>query len=135
MTQAALCEIAEAFEQGSRTEVDQLVAFWRARGFDGDLSGSDRCRRNRAPPPRVVVDRLEARTAAWYEFFPRSAEGSGERGSTLRDCLPRIEYAKTMGLTSFISRRSIRSVPLTAKDETILSSLEPDDPGSSLCHW
>ncbi len=27
-----------------------------------------------APPPQVVVDRVEARTAAWYEFFPRSAQ-------------------------------------------------------------
>ena len=27
------------------------------------------------PPPRVIVDRVAARTAAWYEFFPRSAEG------------------------------------------------------------
>ncbi len=50
-----------------------------------------------APPPRVTVDRVKARTAAWYEFFPRSAEGRGDKGSTFRDCLPRIEDAKAMG--------------------------------------
>ncbi|MGI8481546.1 MAG: alpha-1,4-glucan--maltose-1-phosphate maltosyltransferase [Chthoniobacterales bacterium] len=49
------------------------------------------------PPPHVIVDRLEARTAAWYEFFPRSAEGRADRGSTFRDCLPRIDDAKAMG--------------------------------------
>jgi starch synthase (maltosyl-transferring) len=49
------------------------------------------------PAPRVVVDRKEARTAAWYEFFPRSAEGWPDRGSTFRDCLPRVEDAKAMG--------------------------------------
>ena len=49
------------------------------------------------PYPRVSVDRKEARTAAWYEFFPRSAEGFGDRGSTFRDCLPRVEDAKAMG--------------------------------------
>src|SRR6202521_861099 len=43
-----------------------------------------------APAPRVIVDRAAARTAAWYEFFPRSAGGHGDRGSTLRECLPRI---------------------------------------------
>ena len=32
-----------------------------------------------APPARVVVDRQAALFAAWYEFFPRSAEGLGER--------------------------------------------------------
>src|SRR6266849_5105843 len=50
-----------------------------------------------APAPRVIVDRLRARTAAWYEFFPRAAEGRGDRGSTFRDCLPRIDDAKAMG--------------------------------------
>jgi starch synthase (maltosyl-transferring) len=50
-----------------------------------------------APAPRVIVDRVRARTAAWYEFFPRSAGGHGDRGSTFRECLPRVDYAKAMG--------------------------------------
>lgn len=50
-----------------------------------------------APAPRIIVDRKEARMAAWYEFFPRSAEGRGDRGSTFRDCLPRVDDAKAMG--------------------------------------
>jgi starch synthase (maltosyl-transferring) len=50
-----------------------------------------------APAPRVVVDRPAARFGAWYEFFPRSAEGRADRGSTFRDCLPRIDDAKAMG--------------------------------------
>jgi len=49
------------------------------------------------PPPRVVVDRPVALVAAWYEFFPRSADGRGDRGSTFRQCLPRVEEAKAMG--------------------------------------
>src|SRR5213082_252007 len=50
-----------------------------------------------APPPRVIVERKEAQIAAWYEFFPRSAEGRGDRGSTFRDCLPRVDDARAMG--------------------------------------
>src|ERR1051326_4404702 len=49
------------------------------------------------PAPSVVVDRRAALFAAWYEFFPRSAEGRGDRGSTFRDCLPRVDDAKAMG--------------------------------------
>jgi starch synthase (maltosyl-transferring) len=49
------------------------------------------------PFPRVVVDRPAAFIGAWYEFFPRSAEGKGDRGSTFRDCLPRVNDAKEMG--------------------------------------
>ncbi len=50
-----------------------------------------------APPPRVIVDRVRARTAAWYEFFPRSAEGRADRGSTFRECLGRVDDARAMG--------------------------------------
>ena len=49
------------------------------------------------PALRVVVDRPVALIAAWYEFFPRSAEGRGDRGSTFRDCLPRVDDAQAMG--------------------------------------
>ena len=49
------------------------------------------------PAPRIVVDRPAALVGAWYEFFPRSAEGHGDRGSTFRDCLPRVEDARKMG--------------------------------------
>ena len=50
-----------------------------------------------SPPPRVLVERTRAQIAAWYEFFPRSAEGRSDRGSTFRDCLPRVDDARAMG--------------------------------------
>src|SRR5260370_22042066 len=48
------------------------------------------------PYLQVVVDRPEALFAAWYEFFPRSAEGKAT-GSRFRDCLPRVDDARAMG--------------------------------------
>ena len=51
-----------------------------------------------APPPRVIVDRPATRTAAWYEFFPRSASGSATHGSTLREVLPRVDDAQSDGV-------------------------------------
>ncbi len=50
-----------------------------------------------APALGVWVDRRAAAFAAWYEFFPRSAEGKADRGSTFRNCLGRIDDAKAMG--------------------------------------
>ena len=50
-----------------------------------------------APALGIWVDRRAAAYAAWYEFFPRSAEGHPDRGSTFRDCLPRIDDARAMG--------------------------------------
>ncbi len=49
------------------------------------------------PYQPVWVDRERATFAAWYEFFPRSAEGKADSGSTFRDCLGRIDDAKSMG--------------------------------------
>lgn len=45
----------------------------------------------------VQVDRERARFAAWYEFFPRSAQGLSDRGSTFRQCLERVDDARAMG--------------------------------------
>src|SRR6266436_5710228 len=82
-----------------------------------------------APAPRAVVDRLAARTAAWYEFFPRSAEGRGDRGSTLRDCLPRIDDAKAMGFNViyFPPIHPIGQTNRKGRNNSVKS--EPGDPG------
>src|SRR6476659_4454101 len=81
------------------------------------------------PAPRVVVDRREARTAAWYEFFPRSAEGLPDRASTFRDCLPRIDDAKAMGF-DVIYFPPIHPIGLTnrkGRNNSVTS--EPGEPG------
>src|SRR5436305_7932776 len=82
-----------------------------------------------APPPHLLVDRREARTAAWYEFFPRSAEGRGDRGSKLRDCLPRIDDARAMGF-NVIYFPPIHPIGLTNRkgpNNSVVS--QPGDPG------
>ena len=65
-------------------ELSSLMAAWP------DLSLSTEFQ----PHLRVIVDRPQALFAAWYEFFPRSAEGKANSGSKFRDCIPRIEDAK-----------------------------------------
>lgn len=46
---------------------------------------------------RVIVERLLARFSAWYEFFPRNAEGIADKHSTFRDCVGRLDDARAMG--------------------------------------
>jgi starch synthase (maltosyl-transferring) len=46
---------------------------------------------------RVIVERERARFSAWYEFFPRNAEGRSDKHSTFRDCLARLDDARDMG--------------------------------------
>jgi starch synthase (maltosyl-transferring) len=81
------------------------------------------------PYLEVTVDRPEAQFAAWYEFFPRSAEGNGNKGSKFRDCLSRVDDAKAMGF-SVIYFPPIHPIGLTkrkGKNNSITS--ESGDPG------
>ncbi|HYS95491.1 MAG TPA: maltotransferase domain-containing protein [Chthoniobacterales bacterium] len=93
---ARLCELSECIRTADHAQINNIVR-------SGELevlmaTYPDRSWATQyAPPPRVIVERKEAQIAAWYEFFPRSAEGRGERGSTFRDCLPRVDDARAMG--------------------------------------
>ena len=46
---------------------------------------------------QLVVETALSAFSAWYEFFPRCAEGLGNKHSTFRDCLPRLDDAAAMG--------------------------------------
>src|SRR5881398_2872392 len=93
---ARLCELSESIRTADHAQINNIV-------HSGELEVLMATYPDRAdatqydPPPRVVVDGPAALFAAWYEFFPRSAEGRGDRGSTFRDCLPRVDDAKAMG--------------------------------------
>jgi starch synthase (maltosyl-transferring) len=82
-----------------------------------------------APAPRVIVDRPAAQIGAWYEFFPRSAEGRDDRGSTFRDCLPRVDDAKAMGfdVIYFPPIHPIGHTNRKGRNNSIIC--EPRDPG------
>jgi starch synthase (maltosyl-transferring) len=81
------------------------------------------------PYLKVTVDRPEALFAAWYEFFPRSAEGCGDRGSKFRDCLPRVDDAKAMGFDT-IYFPPIHPLGFTKrKGKNNAVTCEPEDPG------
>jgi starch synthase (maltosyl-transferring) len=80
--------------------------------------------------PRVWVDRERALFGSWYEFFPRSAEGRGDKASTFRDCLPRVDDAKAMGF-DVIYFPPIHPVGITArKGRNNSVTSEPGEPGS-----
>jgi starch synthase (maltosyl-transferring) len=123
-----LREFAEQMRTGANADVDLiahsgelevLMATYAAR------SGATQY----TPPPRVTVDRVAARTAAWYEFFPRCAEGRADRGSTFRDCLGRVDDAKAMGF-DVIYFPPIHPIGLTnRKGRNNSVTCEPGEPG------
>jgi starch synthase (maltosyl-transferring) len=81
------------------------------------------------PFGRIMIERKAALFAAWYEFFPRSAEGHGDRGSTFRDCLGRLDDAKEMGfdVVYFPPIHPIGTTKRKGRNNAL--KCEPGDPG------
>jgi len=125
---ARLSELAELIRAADNAEVNKIA-------HSGELEVLMATYPDRAsatqyqPAPQLTVDRREARTAAWYEFFPRSAEGRGDRGSTFRDCLPRIDDAKAMGfdVIYFPPIHPIGHTNRKGRNNSVTS--EPGEPG------
>jgi starch synthase (maltosyl-transferring) len=80
-------DIQSGAEVAKNPELMGLMAAWPDRSLSTEFR----------PYIDITVDRPKALFAAWYEFFPRSAEGKGNEGSKFRDCLPRVDDAKAMG--------------------------------------
>lgn len=123
-----LREIVAQLKKATFAEVN-AIAHWgeletlMARWPDRTLSSEYR------PYAEVFVDREAARFAAWYEFFPRSAEGLADRGSTFRECLRRVEDAETMGF-SVIYFPPIHPIGATArKGRNNSVTSQPGEPG------
>ena len=126
---ARLRELAAAMRQGTPAEVDALahspeLAVLMAIHEDRSVSTEMQ------PALPVWVDRPAARFAAWYEFFPRCAEGKPDATSTFRDCGPRVEDAAAMGF-SVIYFPPIHPIGITkrkGRNNSVTS--EPGEPGS-----
>jgi starch synthase (maltosyl-transferring) len=110
---------SEVYEIAQSGELNVLMATYPDRS---DATEYD-------PVPRVIVDRPAAVFGAWYEFFPRSAEGRGDRGSTFRNCLSRVDDAKAMGfdVIYFPPIHPIGKTNRKGRNNSVTS--EPGDPG------
>jgi starch synthase (maltosyl-transferring) len=123
-----LREFSEEISTGANSEIYAIARFGELEVLMAtypDRSGATEY----VPAPRVVVDRQAAVFGAWYEFFPRSAEGCGDRGSTFRDCLARVDEAKAMGfdVIYFPPVHPIGHTNRKGRNNAIIS--EPGDPG------
>ena len=126
---ARLTALATTMRAAPPAEVDRLahepeLAVLMATYVDREFSTELR------PAVPVYVDRVGARFAAWYEFFPRSAEGKPDTTSTFRDCLGRVEDAKAMGfdVIYFTPIHPIGFTKRKGRNNSVTS--QPGEPGS-----
>ena len=78
----------------------------------------------------VVVDRPEARCAAWYEMFPRSQGRDPNRGATFDDCIARLGEIAALGfdVVYLVPIHPIGRVNRKGRDNAVTAA--PGDPGS-----
>lgn len=78
----------------------------------------------------VVVDRVQARFAAWYEMFPRSQGTVPGRGATFADCERRLPEVRDMGfdVVYFVPIHPIGRGHRKGPNNTLGAG--PHDPGS-----
>ena len=77
----------------------------------------------------VIVDRVEARYAAWYEMFPRSQGSVPGQSASFRDCEARLPDIRAMGF-NVIYFPPIHPIGVTNRkgpNNSLLAA--PDDPG------
>ena len=123
-----LSEIAELLATSEPAQVDAIAHWSELEGLV--IAWSDRTRSTEhLPYLQVSVNRDRAQFAAWYEFFPRSAEGHADTGSTFRDCLKRVDDAKAMGfdVIYFPPIHPIGKTHRKGKNNAVLCT--PDEPG------
>ena len=103
----------------ARTDLAALMAKYADRSIGSEFR----------PYGRIMVERKAALFAAWYEFFPRSAGGHGDRGSTFRECLARLDDAKAMGfdVVYFPPVHPIGTTKRKGRNNAL--ECEPGDPG------
>jgi starch synthase (maltosyl-transferring) len=78
----------------------------------------------------VVVDRVKARYAAWYEIFPRSAGSVPGQTGTFNDVIGRLDQIQEMGfdVLYFPPIHPIGEVNRKGRNNAV--NAQPDDPGS-----
>lgn len=119
---AKLIEISEPVQVDAIahwSELEALMIAWADRTLSTEY----------LPYLQAAVDRERAQFCAWYEFFPRSAEGLPDKGSTFRDCLKRIDDAKAMGfdVIYFPPIHPIGETNRKGKNNAVIC--EPGEPG------
>ncbi|HWN64929.1 MAG TPA: alpha-1,4-glucan--maltose-1-phosphate maltosyltransferase [Candidatus Binatus sp.] len=125
---ARLLELSRRMCKAGAAEINKIAQFRELEVLMATYANRDNAT-HYAPAPRVIVDRPAAQIGAWYEFFPRSAEGREDRGSTFRDCLPRVDDAKAMGF-DIIYFPPIHPIGHTnRKGPNNSITCEPGDPG------
>ncbi len=129
-TDATVLQRAVASVRSASNQVDAVAEMLR-----DDVIAAAHRNRSRAgwvtyqPDMTVIVDRVRARFAAWYEMFPRSAGSDPGRGATFKEVETHLPRIREMGfdVLYFTPIHPIGDTNRKGKNNTL--NPKPDDPG------
>lgn len=121
-----LARIREADSQAAKMSLfseQTMINHMRDKSARGDSAIYE-------PVLEVIVDRVRARFAAWYEFFPRSQGTEPGKSGTFADCKARLPEINKMGF-DVVYLPPIHPIGVTNRKGPNNSLVAgPDDPGS-----
>jgi starch synthase (maltosyl-transferring) len=135
--------VAKAAERSGDARLAQALSDFDAGTYDGRLAllrseglrelmavFPDRSRSSGYKTLEVVVDRVEARFAAWYEMFPRSQGTEPGRSATFREAEARLPEIAGMGfdVVYLTPIHPIGAAFRKGRNNALVAG--PDDPGS-----
>ncbi|HEV2106743.1 MAG TPA: maltotransferase domain-containing protein [Thermomicrobiales bacterium] len=137
-------EVRERASPGDRAAIDQLLGEVRSAVSQAEaatllfgekvnlLVHTNRSRAGKAVYPHeltVIVDRVAARYAAWYEMFPRSAGTVPDQSATFRDVINHLPRIQSMGfdVLYFTPIHPIGETNRKGRNNTLVP--QPGDPG------
>ena len=125
---ARLAQTLKDFDAGSYNERLAVLRSEELREFMA--SNPDRSRSSEYKTLEVVVDRVEARFAAWYEMFPRSQGTEPGRSATFREAEARLPEIAGMGfdVVYLTPIHPIGTAFRKGRNNALVAG--PDDPGS-----
>ncbi len=126
---ARLRAIAQEFSRAETAQRSEMMTGGELRALMA--RADDRADRVRYPRDlEIVVDRTEARFAAWYEMFPRSQGRVADRSASFDDMIERLADVAALGfdVVYLVPIHPIGRVNRKGRDNAVVAM--PDDPGS-----
>ncbi len=127
---AWLKDRASELLDGQRPQASGVEAGLEPELAERMLRYADRGGATTSLPLKVWVDRVRARTGAWYEMFPRSAGPDPARSATFREAAERLPAIASLGF-DVLYLPPIHPIGVSyrkGRNNTLLA--QPGDPGS-----
>lgn len=127
---ATLTKLLEALEEAGKDTVSKMDLLLARSTMAAMRRCQNRAGQTHYQELEVMVDRVGARFASWYEMFWRSQGTNPMRGATIDECIARLPYIRDLGfdVVYLVPIHPIGKTNRKGRNNSLTAG--PDDPGS-----